>query len=483
MKHSSPTRQVHLLHSRPGRCYSLLLVLAALLGSHQASAQSSLSNFTIDNASSAKMYTTTSTTRRAVFSVRFTRPISGTGFADDPYQTRIYRVGGGSFPEGQITGNVTAISNWSYSGNTMFCTATGTVDISYSSTFYSGTYTGLQATYVTGGVITPSARSNTVSFSFVSNPSIPAAITLTNFRVDNATSVNLNSASKSVICSVALSKDPGYTDEFTVAVGGNTGTLFTSTQTSSSAWTLSGTQKICTLSWSATMSTSDFPASSTNLVVVANASPYRIGTGSNSVAINRVADPPSIPCVSDVYVQNVSFSGTKNSGQNLYAGRAVTTTTNGDVVVAANSTGAFVARGEIVLLDGFSAVPTSTFSAYVDGSVCSAARQTPVVKEEESAQQAVSIKLLSQPEATAVTSMETAAVYPNPASDKTNVMLPNDGNAYDLRIYSSFGKEVKHLTLAPGQTAVDVNTLEPGIYNIRASSASGLIKAHFRVVR
>jgi hypothetical protein len=74
-------------------------------------------------------------------------------------------------------------------------------------------------------------------------------------------------------------------------------------------------------------------------------------------------------------------------------------------------------------------------------------------------------------------------VYPNPAKDVATVLLLDEGKAHKLHFFNSFGCEVKHVILKPGQNKVDVNALLRGIYNVNASWNAGIIKGHFHVVR
>ncbi|GAB3730753.1 hypothetical protein GCM10027594_12790 [Hymenobacter agri] len=470
----------------------LLLALTALLGSRPAQGQITLSNFKIDNSTSFKFYTTTAASRTATFTVQASRPIS----SGDIPNVRIFLVGYN--PEQWITTTTTGFPSWTYNSNgtAMIATITGSFQLSYAATG-GGLYTGLQIANMVG--INTGSRSSIIPITFISNPN--TAITLSNFRIsdpttnpNNGLSVNVNSVPRTVTASVSLSKDPGYTDEFAVQVRGNNTGLISSTTTSSSAWTLtSAGQKTCTVSWSFSVSTANVPIANTQFTTVATSAVptgYLLGTGTSTVAINRVADPPSTPCISDVFVQNVTFSGNKASGQNLYAGRAVTTSTaNGDVTILTSTAATFTARKQIGLLDGFSARPGSTFSAFLDGAACSTFAPGDTSSAPSYRQAMAGDKILAPLQATQledrVTSkpQETASVYPNPAHDVLNIQLPNNGSARVVHIYNSIGYEVQRVVMQPEQTAIDVRALPAGVYNLLTTSESGTIKTLFRVSR
>ncbi|MDB5267499.1 MAG: hypothetical protein JWP58_539 [Hymenobacter sp.] len=488
MKYFFLTRFARFLRRPQAHGPALLLALVALLGSQRAQAQVTLSEFKIDNATAVKFYTTSNTTRTANFTVKASRPISS---VDIP-NIRIYLVGYN--PENQLSAAVSMTGNWSYNntGTAMVATYTGSFQLIYATTGF-GNYTGLQAINFVG--INAGNRSSVIPITYISNPN--TAITLTNYRINDPTtspnnglSVNVNSVSRNVTASVTLSKDAGYTDEFLLRIGGNNAAGITTTyQTVSSAWTLNSTgQKTCSVSWPFSVSTSNVAVQNTQLLIqaVTSSSGLLLGTGTSTVAINRLADPPSTPCISDVFLQNVTFTGTKSSGQDLYAGRAVTSGTAGDVVILSGATATFNARKTIALLDGFSAQAGSTFSAYPDGAACSSlvAGDTSAAPSYRLAQgPKLQAPAQSQEVASVSVRLETADVYPNPATSQFDVNLPNNGSERTLHIYNGMGYEVKRTTLAPGQTTVDIRSLAPGVYNLMSTSEGASFKAHFRVVR
>ncbi len=465
--------------------------MALLLG-NKAMAQVSLSDFKVDDATAIKVYTTVSTRRQATFTVKLSRPSTS---SDNP-SIRVNLVGGRSgFPEQEVNGGTTITSQtpWTFStGSNLVSTVTGRIYADYDGVRY-GNYSSLQAVTICCGSFNPVSRSNLVSISVITNPTIPAAITITNFTVDNATSVNINSSSRTVTYRLTLSKDPGYTDEFVVNVrGANSSNALSPVvsqatfQTQSSGWSVSGTQRVYSVTRSFPLSVADVGANDVRLVVQA-VSPqnFLLGVGANTVALNRVVNP--IPCISDVYVQNVSsFSGTKSSGQDLYAGRAVTTSTaNGDVIVRNGATAAFLARGSVALVDGFSVEPGATFSASQDASVCSSLQaEEPVEVARARAAQAVLTPSMMRSAAPAnLPSREAVAVYPNPTKDELNVQLLETGNARELRIFNNQGREVKRVSLPAGQTKVDVRLLEPGIYYLHTNHGQQSVKTRFSVER
>ncbi|UOQ70956.1 T9SS type A sorting domain-containing protein [Hymenobacter cellulosilyticus] len=161
----------------------------------------------------------------------------------------------------------------------------------------------------------------------------------------------------------------------------------------------------------------------------------------------------------------------------------------GDVIVRAGSTAALTARGDVVFSDGFSAEAGATLSAYQDAGVCSSAapQEDPDQAEPEVAYQEAPLDPASGKQAkvasTPAVAQEKVEIYPNPVLQQMHLVLPEAGSAYEVKIYNSFGSEVKHLTLQPGQTEVDVRMLQPGIYYLHSKSEKGVGTTRFRVER
>ncbi|UOQ70957.1 hypothetical protein [Hymenobacter cellulosilyticus] len=303
------------LLSSPHRHYLSLLLLLAVLGmGHSASAAVTLSDFKIDGSTTAKLYMTNSNSRKCIFTLKFTQGNNEGGY---PNSVRIYKTDWANHSDEEITGtSISKVSDWTYSGSSRSCIVTGEVTVSTFTFLYGDGHKALKAVLPASGSIAR-AESGKVTFSMVYNPSNPPAITLTNFTIDNRTSININSSSKLVTCRITLSKDPGYTDEFEVRIrGNNSGPIIASPSTNSYNWTwnTAGTLREYSFTHSFYISTADVPPATTGLVVHAvSPNNYLLGASTNTVFLVRVADP--IPCISDAYLQNVnSFSGTKSSG-------------------------------------------------------------------------------------------------------------------------------------------------------------------------
>jgi len=465
--------------------FSLLLGFMTILFGHKAYAQVTLSEFKVDGATSIKVYTTVNTPRLATFTVKLTRPFSS---IDNP-SVRVNLIGGLGGSEQEIIGGITITSqtSWTGNGSNQSSTVTGRMPADKFAVF-SGYYTGVQAVALPGGSSTLLARSNAIPIIIIANPTNPPAITLTNFTVDNATSININENHRTVTYRVTLSKDPGYTDEFTIRVGGANGGLVipdTYFLTQNNGWTVSGNQRVYSVVKSFDISTGIVGPSATQLIAQAISGAFLIGASTNMVILNRVATP--IPCISDVYLQNItSLVGTKSAGKTLYAGRAVTATTNGDVVIRTGTTAVFLAREQVVLADGFNVEPGADFSVSIHSNVCSTSRDG--IAPEETAD---AVKELSSPVPSPQLAQDTTPalkrmagslkVFPNPVSSEMNVVLPEDGSAHELRIYDSFGREAKRMILEPGKTKVDVHSLQPGIYYLHVQQQGNVVKTRFCV--
>ena len=71
-------------------------------------------------------------------------------------------------------------------------------------------------------------------------------------------------------------------------------------------------------------------------------------------------------------------------------------------------------------------------------------------------------------------SVEDILVYPNPASDRINITIPDDGMEYDLRIYSITGQllQQERLLQPVDQTPVYLDDLRSGLYLIQISDGA-----------
>ncbi len=490
------------LHILPGHYFALLLLLMVALGSHSARAQNfpptTLTNFTIDGSTSATWYISNSAgaVRRSDFSVILTKYV---GSRDDPYQINIYRVGGNQAQNTFLPITTRNVSGPTPVGSSVSYVITGTIDITSNNLFFGG-YTGLKVVLNPFGLQTyPS--SNTITFTLNDNPSNPSAASLSNFSLDNATSISLSSTPRVVTARVTLTRDPGLADNFWVRIGGNnrglviqnsyTNTQGTACQVPSTGWALVNGKRRCSLTWTFSVSSNDVSSVSNALVVQATTTNvgggFLLANDGNPVALSVV----TVPCQSDVFVQNVlGFSGTKNSGANLYAGRAVTNTvTTGDVIISSFSSAEFTAREAVVLADGFIAPIGSTFAALIDGAACSSFAPEdptgPSAARQVSMDEGMSHALPASARVSAAenSSLASVAIYPIPANDEINVTLLETGAAHELRVYNSIGDEVQRVRLKPGQTKVDVRRLPAGIYYLYSSSNNGIVKARFSIER
>lgn len=75
---------------------------------------------------------------------------------------------------------------------------------------------------------------------------------------------------------------------------------------------------------------------------------------------------------------------------------------------------------------------------------------------------------------TATISKSVVNLYPNPATDK--VYFDGLSTAVEFNFYTVTGKRVKQATLAPNQAAVDVNSLDAGLYFYTLLTGHNVIK-------
>lgn len=193
--------------------------------------------------------------------------------------------------------------------------------------------------------------------------------------------------------------------------------------------------------------------------------------------------------VTDLYVQNnSSLSGTKSAGKDLFVGRAVTSgQSNGDVVVRSGYTATLVARGNIILEDGFAAEQGSTFSTIQNSTVCTSNFQGDNPEAALASASVTSLEekpLLISPNPKAATQKKSIGdiiLYPNPARQEMHIILPESSNAHELRIYDKYGLEVKRVTTSTAQITLDVTNLSAGIYHLQDISSAGVYKTSFQV--
>jgi hypothetical protein len=63
-----------------------------------------------------------------------------------------------------------------------------------------------------------------------------------------------------------------------------------------------------------------------------------------------------------------------------------------------------------------------------------------------------------------LSSGESISVYPNPAYDILNIVLPESGDAAILYIYNMNGSQISSAALESGENNIDVSDLEAGMY-------------------
>ena len=67
------------------------------------------------------------------------------------------------------------------------------------------------------------------------------------------------------------------------------------------------------------------------------------------------------------------------------------------------------------------------------------------------------------------------AVFPNPASNKINVSIPENVGAVKLQLFNVLGKKVKERSISKGNTALDLADLSKGVYVLRFNSKKAAI--------
>ena len=65
-------------------------------------------------------------------------------------------------------------------------------------------------------------------------------------------------------------------------------------------------------------------------------------------------------------------------------------------------------------------------------------------------------------------------LYPNPAQDHLNILLPEGTQAGDLRLFDALGKVVWQQRILSGHTTIDVRGLAPGLYRTVLTTDQGL---------
>jgi hypothetical protein len=474
--------------------FQAVCLLATLVGAEKASAQVTLSDFKVDNATAINVYSGMGTTRRASFTLKMTRAVNT---AAPVFTPTLYLVGG-NFPEQPANSvSITTQPYWSYDSATgqYVATMAGTFPLGYSDVA-GRLHTGVQVVLSNN-----SSRSNTVGITEVTPPDYAQKppITITNFQVNGTTAaVDVSAKARTVTYSMTLAKDPGFTDDFKVLIQGVTYngvidiTAASVGTSSSNDWAFTGTKRTYAFSFNAPLSTSNLSGNDDRLT--AQAGSYAnalLGSAGTYVRINRVA----IPCATDIYVQNNSnLTGTTTSGKGLYAGYAVTSSANGGVIVRNGATAALVAREIIDLRDGFSVEAGATFQAYIDGGVCSTGRYAAdsASQAEASVATATAERLMAPTGPKAVAAGELAAdaqdlklaIYPNPAQNKLTISLPHIGDeARQVAIYNAQGAQVYRALLATTQQEIDVQSLSTGIYYLQVSQQGKTLKTSFTVAR
>lgn len=478
--------------------FLLLLWLVALLFRQAAYAQSvTLSDFKIDDSTNpVKVYGSVSASRDA----KFTAKATSSSYAMPNLNVTIQRTGSAGqsiVPNVFGTSYSNVVQTWNGQAYVGVVTIEGTVRIDNATALYGG-YNALRAVNTSGGSVTSSSSS--ISMQYIADPTAPPAIAITNFTINNQSTVDISATPKTVTYRLTLSKDPGYTDGFTVLLRGVSSSGPASAPINSTyfyapgggvtaGWTKSGGQLVFSVAVQFNLSTADVGASDVRLVAHASSSQnYLIGSSSNAstlgyVALNRI----SVPCISDVFLQNTtSLTGTITSGKSIFAGRAVTSTTNGDVVIGTGVTAEFVARESVALEAGFSAAAGATFSAYLDGSVCSTAR---LAEEEpsEPAQYATvrnEARRANEPVTMSEPASQQVTIYPNPAQNELVISLANNQEgARKVVIYDSYGTAVQRTTMPSEQAKLNVQGLESGIYYLHVTQDGQTIKTRFSIAR
>ena len=74
-------------------------------------------------------------------------------------------------------------------------------------------------------------------------------------------------------------------------------------------------------------------------------------------------------------------------------------------------------------------------------------------------------------------------IYPNPAQEKVNINIPNFGvGNYFVSIYDVLGNEVKQAKIQESNSIINIENLETGIYMLRISNFSGVIKSEKLII-
>jgi hypothetical protein len=458
-------------------CFLLLHGLLLLLIGQKVQAQISLSDFKVDGGTSINSYPYQSTPRIATFSLKLTKSLT----TSDNYvpTIKLIKRDGNFVQEGVVTGLTVGQINYVYTpqSNNNIATVTGTFRIDYNDVGAFGT-TVLRAELTCCSTSPPRSSEVTVN----RKTTLSDAVTITSFTIDGAKALSINSVAKTVTYSLGLSKDPGYTDEFSIAIISNSGAvtfgaseiISAGATTNSSTWPLTGTKRVGTITKPFQISSQNVSTADNNLAAVAKSfrgeilkvTPRLSSTETTAIALTVTAPP----CVSDVYVQNTSsLKGTTSAGKNLYAGRAVANTTNGDVVIRSGQNVGFTAREGILMSDGFTVEAGATFAAYIDGGVCSSARLA--------SEEAVAYKPTSeQTSSRSFTGQEQqiATAYPNPTA--ATLILPEgvenvtllDQQGRPMQVRSKSGK-------------MNVQNLPDGMYNLQMQQNGKVVNQHIEI--
>jgi len=197
----------------------------------------------------------------------------------------------------------------------------------------------------------------------------------------------------------------------------------------------------------------------------------------------------SIPSCRDVVFQNtavIPIAGTDIRVRGIKAGsRADLSSYNGigPVIIANGTSKNFEVSLQAEFLDGFIAEAGSNLQVSTVTNGCTTGGATPLQESPPDQFAAMTSSTVEE---------QPLEVYPNPVSDMMTVKFREENGAKGNStrtaqtslmsvIYNSFGREVRRVTLQPGQTTVDVRTLQRGIYYLHTVVNGTLVKTRFSV--
>jgi|GEM_PF-4441100 len=484
----------------------LLLWLVALVASLNAQAQSasdySLTDFKINSLTTpVKLYSKVNTSRILKFSVTVTHSSNVAAI-----QPQIYLVGKATSitydydREAQYSGATTSRA-LTYVSNVY----EGSIVLNYGDMYYSSgaiKHDGIQAVVYCCGYGGPLPASS-AKIGITPATSSAGAVTFQDFAISNATpnngaNVTVTANPDNKTYSLTVFKDIAYTDEIYINLKGKS-------SSGTSASINSGSLSISNSNWASydsnrlvysftnktiQLSTADIGSNDYQLVVLATGYTNPTGEVIGSSSPINLYRPP-VACGDDVLLQNTSkLSGNIVSGGNLRAGRMVTNTTQGDVLIKASTTVSFVASNEVRMEDGFAVESGASFSAIQNGGQCSVARfrsdSTDISVAPDSPTAAQRTSTILQTATATNTNVESriAGVYPNPAQSVLTVVLPAGSvNSSQAIIYNNAGAEVLRADLTGVQTTFDVHNLAPGIYNLHTIDKGQAVNRRFSIVR